>query len=82
MPGFMDTHNPIQGAQALDRSFQYKIDRRIPKLVRAKAQALGPGEWVTGPNWSGYQFAEKQRPTRQDLDRVAPDTLTVNMDAK
>src|SRR5215467_3580187 len=49
MPGFYGYARPHSGgAEALDLSNTKSIDE-LQKLVRAKAQALGPGEWVTGP---------------------------------
>ncbi len=43
-------------------------------LIADRARALPPGEWITViGGWHPFQFAEKQHPTIEDLDRVAPD---------
>jgi predicted amidohydrolase YtcJ len=49
MPGFLDRHVHIQGAPRRSLFPTTKSIDELQKLVRAKAQALGPGEWVTGP---------------------------------
>ena len=41
--------------------------------IRRKAEALGPGEWVTAAGWSEADLAEGRRPHKQDLDVAAPD---------
>ncbi|MDH3308125.1 MAG: amidohydrolase family protein, partial [Acidimicrobiia bacterium] len=43
-------------------------------LIAERADSLPPGEWITViGGWHPFQFAEKQHPTIEDLDRVAPD---------
>ena len=44
------------------------------EMIRARAQAKGPGEWVfTLGGWSPDQFAADSRPfKREELDTVAP----------
>lgn len=78
MPGFMDTHIHIEGAPK--RWIDLSNTRSIVQLqeqVRAKAKELGPGEWITGSNWSEYNFTEKRRPLRADLDAAAPNNPVV-----
>jgi predicted amidohydrolase YtcJ len=72
LPGFMDTHLHVFGEphRQVDLAHAKSI-AEIQALIRAKAAALGPGEWVTGVDWDEYQLAEKRRPLRGDLDAAA-----------
>lgn len=73
LPGFMDTHVHIipQGRRDLDLNEIHSI-KELQDAVRAKAQELGPGEWVTGYGWDEAKFAQKRNPVRADLDAAAP----------
>ncbi len=74
LPGFIDTHTHIAGRPR--RHIDLTGTRSIEELkaqVRAKADELGPGEWITGYGWSEDFMAELRRPLRDDLDAVAPD---------
>lgn len=74
MPGFMDTH--IHPGSPSPRSVPANKARSIAELqemVRAKAEELGPGEWVTGYGWAEANLAENRNVTRADLDAAAPD---------
>jgi predicted amidohydrolase YtcJ len=69
----MDTHVHIipQGRRDLDLNEIHSI-KELQDAVRAKAQELGPGEWVTGSGWDEAKFAQKRNPVRADLDVAAP----------
>ena len=78
MPGFNDAHIHIRG----------RARRHIPlggissieelqDLVAAKADELGPGEWVTGYGWSEDEVREQRRPLRDDLDAAAPENPVI-----
>lgn len=78
LPGFNDCHLHLIG-HALTRT---KVDLRyctsLDELVEAvkifvKENNLQKGEWVLGWGWDQSLFAEKKMPTRQELDRAAPD---------
>ncbi|NNF14304.1 MAG: amidohydrolase [Gemmatimonadetes bacterium] len=73
VPGFNDTHTHIRGSarRHIDLGGVESIVE-IQALVRAKAEELGEGEWVTGYGWSEDELAEGRRPLRPDLDEVAP----------
>jgi predicted amidohydrolase YtcJ len=45
--------------------------------VRKAAAGRPAGEWIQGRGWDQPYFAEGRAPTRQDLDRVAPDHAVV-----
>lgn len=78
IPGFNDTHihlrgNPPYYVELEDaRSVQEIIER-----VSTMADKLGPGQWITGANWSEDQLEEKRRPLRADLDKAAPENPVV-----
>ena len=44
-------------------------------MLRARAKAVGPGEWVYNiGGWTHQQFADDPKPfTREELDQIAPD---------
>jgi predicted amidohydrolase YtcJ len=73
MPGFIDSHTHLSGQpeRYVDLTKTASIEE-IKRLVAAKAEALGQGEWITGYGWSEDFMAEKRRPLRDDLDEAAP----------
>ena len=78
VPGFIDNHAHFQEEGAywtLELRFD-GVDTRKQALemIRAKAQAAGPGKWVYNlGGWSPDQFADDKKPfTRDELDQVAP----------
>ena len=78
VPGLIDNHAHFQEEGAywtLELRFD-GVDTRKQALemIRAKAQAAGPGKWVFNlGGWSPDQFADNKKPfTRDELDQVAP----------
>ena len=80
MPGFIDSHTHIRGRpQRYIELGDVSSITEIQSLIRAKANELGEGEWITGYGWSEDELIEGRRPIRQDLDEAAPNnpvTLT------
>jgi len=74
LPGFDDVHSHIHSYARRYVPLQ-KITsiEALKAAVREKAEALGPGEWVTGYGWSEDALAEGRKPHRDDLDDAAPD---------
>lgn len=73
MPGFIDTHlHVIPLAPRQVDILGAKSIEDIKALVRAKAAALGPGEWITGYGWDEALFTEKRNLVKADLDQAAP----------
>ena len=74
LPGFDDVHSHIHSYARRYIPLQ-KITsiEALKAAVREKAEALGPGEWVTGYGWSEDALAEGRKPHRDDLDEAAPD---------
>ena len=73
IPGFIDSHTHISGdpQRYIDLSEITSI-AEMQDLIRAKAEELGAGEWVTGYGWSEDELAEGRKPLRGDLDIAAP----------
>ena len=63
MPGFIDSHTHIRGRpnHYIDLTETGSVIE-IRQLVRAKAEEVGAGNWVTGYGWSEDQLAEGRRP--------------------
>ncbi len=79
IPGLIDNHMHLLRA-ALTWSRETRFDgvesrKQAVELVRARAKAAGPGEWVYNiGGWAHQQFADDPRPfTREELDVIAPD---------
>jgi hypothetical protein len=77
-PGFIDNH-----AHFMEEGAYWQLENRLDgvetrkqalEMIRARAQAKGPGQWVyTLGGWSPDQFADDSRPfTREELDKAAP----------
>ena len=78
LPGFIDTHTHISGnPNHYIELTEVTSVAEIRSLVAAKAEALGPGKWITGYGWSEDELAEGRRPLRLDLDQAAPDNPVV-----
>jgi predicted amidohydrolase YtcJ len=78
MPGFDDSHSHVQSyARHHIPMAGIESIAAIQDAVRAKAEALGPGAWITGYGWSEDELAEGRRPLRDDLDAAAPDNPVI-----
>jgi hypothetical protein len=78
MPGFIDAHVHIYSLspRAIEPD-KVKSIAELQEVIRAKAQELGKGEWITGYGWDEAQLTEKRNPLRGDLDKAAPDNPVV-----
>jgi predicted amidohydrolase YtcJ len=79
VPGLIDNHMHLLRAGTtwqLELRWDgiYSRQQAIESL-RARAKAVGPGEWVFNiGGWATAQFADDPKPfTREELDRIAPD---------
>lgn len=77
-PGLIDNH-----AHFMEEGAYWTLELRLDgvesrkqalEMIRARAQARGPGQWVfTLGGWAPDQFADDSRPfVRAELDKVAP----------
>ncbi|RYG78730.1 MAG: amidohydrolase, partial [Alphaproteobacteria bacterium] len=73
MPGFIDTHVHMHPTShrmvVLDEA---RSIAEVQAMVRAKAEELGPGEWITGRGWDEALLKEQRNIVRGDIDAVAP----------
>ncbi len=78
IPGLIDAHAHLMRAAetwAIEARFDdIESRKQALDMVRAKAAALGPGQWVYNlGGWSFDQFADNRTPlTKAELDQAAP----------
>jgi predicted amidohydrolase YtcJ len=75
-PGFHDAHQHFEGGgRSLAQLNFYGVKTRDEVLARVAAavKEAEPGRWIVGRGWDHTLWSGAQWPTRQDLDRVAPD---------
>ena len=75
VPGFTDSHYHIMGVG--QREMQLNLEGTTSResfLSKVKEQAAGaaPGGWVTGRGWIETFWKPPVFPTREDLDKIAP----------
>jgi len=75
LPGLVDSHYHLSGVGNRELTLNLEgttsIDEFLSK-VKARVDQAPPGEWVTGRGWIETHWTPRRFPTRQDLDRVAP----------
>jgi hypothetical protein len=78
IPGLIDNHmHLLRAGQTWLRELRFDgVDSRkqAVEMLRARAKAAGPGEWVYNiGGWAHQQFADDPKPfTREELDQIAP----------
>ena len=79
IPGLIDNHmHLLRAASTWLREVRFdgvESRKQAIEMLRARAKAAGPGEWVYNiGGWAHQQFADDPRPfTREELDQIAPD---------
>jgi hypothetical protein len=79
IPGLIDNHmHLLRAATTWTRETRFDgvaTRKQAIEMLRARAKALGPGEWIyTIGGWIHQQFVDDPRPfTREELDKIAPD---------
>ncbi|MDX2447562.1 MAG: amidohydrolase family protein, partial [Desulfobacterales bacterium] len=75
-PGFIDTHIHFyewalnrQGIKLDDLTSLEELLTRVQKA----ADSRPPGQWIIGQGWNETDWTEQRIPTRETLDRVAPE---------
>ena len=76
VPGFTDSHCHIFGIG--EREMQLDLEginslEDFLTTVKERVTKTAPGQWITGRGWIETFWKPPQFPTRQDLDKVAPD---------
>ena len=76
VPGLTDAHCHLSGIGEREMTFNLEgvtsLDEFLARVKERVARAK-PSEWVTGRGWIETFWKPPAFPTRQDLDRVAPD---------
>lgn len=75
-PGLVDAHAHFPALGARELTLNLEGTKSKDEFLARVAAAVGqkkPGEWVTGRGWIETFWVPQAFPTRQDLDRIAPD---------
>jgi predicted amidohydrolase YtcJ len=76
VPGMIDAHLHFAGYGL--RLEQVNLDgaatlEEALRRVSERVAVTGPGDWIRGGGWNRNLWTGSEFPTRQDLDRIAPD---------
>jgi predicted amidohydrolase YtcJ len=80
VPGFNDAHIHFMsgGSSLMNLDFRYVHNpQEIARMVKEKVEKSQPGELITGGGWEHETFPDKQWPTKEILDQVAPDNPVI-----
>lgn len=75
VPGMADAHQHLIGVGMREMTLNLEGTASLEDLlakVKARVDQAKPGEWVTGRGWIETHWKPPVFPTRQDLDKVAP----------
>ena len=76
VPGFTDSHCHIFGIGEREMRLNLEGTNSLEEFlarVKERVDETVPGKWITGRGWIETFWKPPQFPTRQDLDRIAPD---------
>jgi predicted amidohydrolase YtcJ len=75
LPGLIDAHLHLQGVGEAKMKLDafWKPKKEILDAVAAAYGKAKPGEWIQGWGWNQEVWTPPAFPTKEDLDRVAPD---------
>ncbi|HEV8599138.1 MAG TPA: amidohydrolase [Gemmatimonadales bacterium] len=75
LPGLTDAHVHLSGVGAREMNLNLEGANTLEEFlarVKARVDQAQPGQWVTGRGWIETFWKPPVFPTRQDLDRIAP----------
>ncbi|HEX8920522.1 MAG TPA: amidohydrolase [Pyrinomonadaceae bacterium] len=75
VPGMTDAHNHLIGVGLREMTLNLEGTTSLEDFlakVKARVDRAKPGEWITGRGWIETFWKPPVFPTRQDLDKVAP----------
>ena len=75
VPGFTDSHCHIFGIGEREMRFNLEGTNSLDDFlarVKERVDKTGAGKWITGRGWIETFWKPSQFPTRQDLDKIAP----------
>ncbi len=79
-PGFTDAHLHLSGIGEREMTLNLEGTRSLEDFlakVKARVDQTRAGQWVTGRGWIETFWKPPVFPTRQDLDRIAPNNPVV-----
>ena len=75
VPGFTDSHCHIFGIGEREMRLNLEGTNSLDDFlarVKERVDKTGPGKWITGRGWIETFWKPPEFPTRQDLDKIAP----------
>lgn len=74
-PGLIDCHQHfiMQGCQLVELDCRRLSREEIVREVTRRAATAAPGEWILGRGWNHEHWPDRQWPSKEELDRAAPD---------
>lgn len=75
LPGFTDSHHHLAGVGTREMTLNLEGITNLEDFlnaVKARVDQAKPGEWITGRGWIETFWKPPVFPTRQDLDKIAP----------
>jgi predicted amidohydrolase YtcJ len=75
VPGMTDSHYHLLGVGQRELTLNLEGTTNLEDFlakIKARVDRAKPGEWITGRGWIETFWKPPTFPTRQDLDRVAP----------
>jgi predicted amidohydrolase YtcJ len=75
VPGFTDSHCHIFGIGEREMRFNMEGINSLEDFlarVKERVEKTSPGKWIVGRGWIETFWRPPQFPTRQDLDKIAP----------
>jgi predicted amidohydrolase YtcJ len=75
VPGFTDSHCHIFGIGEREMRLNLEGTNSLKDFlakVKERVDKAGPGKWIIGRGWIETFWKPPQFPTRQDLDKIAP----------
>lgn len=75
LPGMADAHQHLIGVGMREMTLNLEGTTSLEDFlakVKARVDQAKPGEWITGRGWIETHWKPPVFPTRQDLDKVAP----------
>ncbi|MGE3465289.1 MAG: amidohydrolase [Pyrinomonadaceae bacterium] len=76
VPGLTDSHYHLMGVGDREVTLNLEGTTTLESFLAKTKERVGktaPGKWVTGRGWIETFWKPQAFPTRQDLDRIAPD---------
>lgn len=80
LPGFTDAHMHLAGVGEREMTLNLEGTKTLDEFlarVKERVDQARPGQWVTGRGWIETFWSPPVFPTRQDLDRIAPNNPVV-----